>query len=82
MNNQVGPQFLKQREDAFAVADIERPMAVSGDLAAQTFEHPTGIAFGAEEDPAMVAVDSSDLESLAGEEDGHLGANQATRAGH
>ena len=34
VNDQAGPQVLKQREDAIAVANIERMMAISGDLTA------------------------------------------------
>jgi len=82
MDNQVGPQLSEQREDAGAVADIERFMAIAGDFAAQAIEHPTGISFGTEEDGAMVAVDTDNVKSLAGEKDRDLGANQATRAGY
>jgi len=72
MDDQAGPQFPEEREDAFAVADIERVMTVSRDLPAETVEDPTGIAFGPKENRAMVAVNSSDFKPVAGEKDGHL----------
>ena len=82
MDNQVGPQLSEQREDAGAVADVESFVAIAGYFAAQAIEHPTGISFGTEEDGAMVAVDTDNVKSLAGEKDRDLGANQATRAGY
>ena len=82
VDNEVGPHFLEQRQNAGAVADIERFMAIAGDFAPEPVEHPTGIAFGSEEDRAMVAVDADDVKPTAGEEDRDFGANQATRAGY
>src|ERR1039458_7966837 len=53
-------------------------MAVAGNLATQTFKHPTRVAVRPEEDRTVIAVDPNDLESLSCEKDRHLGTNQAT----
>ena len=82
VNNEVRPKFLDQGQHPVPVADIERGMAVAGHLAPQSFEDPTGIAFGTEEDSAMIAVDAGHAEALTGEEDGDLRADQATGSRH
>jgi len=72
MNDEAGTELLNQRQDAIAVADIEGFVAIAGDFAAQPVEDPARIALGAEEDGAMVIVDSNNVETLAGEEDRDL----------
>ena len=50
-------------------------MPVSGNFAAQTLEHPTGIAIRPEEYSPMVAVNSDDAETLSSEKDRNFGTN-------
>src|ERR1017187_1434937 len=82
VDDQAGPQFFHQRQHAGAVADIQRLMPVAGDFAAQPVQHPARVALGTEEDRSMVIVNSGDAESLAREENRHLGTDQATRASY
>ena len=77
VDNQIGAQFFEEGEDTVTVADIESLMAITGNLAAKAFEHPTGVALGAEEDRAMIAIDPENLVSLTREVDRHFGADQS-----
>src|ERR1019366_9199916 len=49
-----------------------------GMAAARSFEVPTGIALRTEEDSAKIAVDADHAKALTGEEERHLGSDQAT----
>ena len=78
MKDEVRPKFFHQGQHSVPVADIERGMPVAGNLPAQVFEDPPGIAFRTEKDRAMVTVDACDAEALTGEEEGNLRSDQAT----
>ena len=75
VNDQVRLQFLHELQDSFAIADIDRQMAVVRNLGLQLPEHPTRVALGSEEDGSMVAVNSGDAESQPGEPARHLRAD-------
>jgi hypothetical protein len=57
------------------LSNIQRLVFVARNFALQPPENPTRIALGSEENRAMVAVNSMDLETLTGEEKRNLGAN-------
>ncbi len=67
-------------EQRVAIANIERFVTIAGDFSAQPLQHPTRVAFRPEKDRAMIAVDSGDAETLAGEEYGNLRTNQPARS--
>ena len=74
--------LFDEPQDAVAIADIARLVAVSGDGGAQAGERSAGVALGAEEDGAMVIVEAG--HGVSGVMQGHsdLGSDQATRSGH
>ena len=57
-----GLRLRHQRQDGFAIADIDRLVAVVRESRLQSRQHPAGVALGPEEHGSMVAVDSGDVE--------------------
>ena len=82
VDDEVGLDLGHQGQQGGAVADIDGGVAIAGNSLAQHAEYPTGVAFGAEEDGAVVAVDSGDAESLAGKKQRHFGADQPAGTGN
>jgi hypothetical protein len=75
VNDQVRLQFLHEGQDGFAIADVDRLVAVIRNLGPQLPEHPACVALGSEEDGSMVIVDSRDRKSQLGERARHLRAD-------
>ena len=67
VNDQVGLQFLHEGQDRFAIADVDRHMAVVRNLSLQLAKHPACVTLGAKEYGAMVAIYSRDTRIQGGQ---------------
>ena len=78
-----GLQLLDQREQRVAVPDVERCMAIAGDLPPQTLQHPGLVSpSGPKKTARWLLSIPATSKSLLCKEDRDFGANQATRCGN
>ena len=83
MDDEFRPQFLHQRQDALAVADVQGVVASIPDASRRSrSSDPTGVAVGSEKNGSMVIVDAADLVPLAGEKNRNLRSDQPAGTGN
>jgi hypothetical protein len=68
VDDQIGTQLIDESQKLVSLADIQGAMLIARDFTPQPVQYPTGIALGSEEDRAMIAVDSVDLETATPKE--------------
>jgi hypothetical protein len=64
VDDQIGTQLIDECQQLVSLPDVQSSMLIARDLTPQPVQHPTGIALGSEENCAMIAVNSVDLETL------------------
>ena len=72
MDDQVRAKSGDKVEHRLPVANIERGVAIAGNLPLQAAQHPTRVALGPKEDCAVVVINAGHLKTLAREIDSHL----------